>query len=75
MLFTKHCEIKKTNKACFAHDATYSDSKDVTKRSISCRILKYRAYKIAINPRNDGYQIRLISVVYKFCNKEPSERK
>ena len=23
------------NKACFAHDATYSDSKDLTKRTIS----------------------------------------
>ena len=28
------------NKACFAHDASYSDSKDLAKRTISDKILK-----------------------------------
>ena len=34
---------------CFAHDAAYSDSKDLAKRTISDKILKGRAYEI------DGY--------------------
>ena len=53
--FTKHCErIQKfreagnlkhlyrneLGKACFTHDAAYSDSKDLAKRSISDKILK-----------------------------------
>ena len=55
--FTKHCEriqnFRKTgnlkhlywnefDKACFAHDAAYSDSKDLAKRTISDKILKDR---------------------------------
>ena len=32
--------------ACFTHDAAYLDSKDLTKRTISDRILKGRAYEI-----------------------------
>ena len=35
-------------KACFAHNAAYSDSKDLAK-GISAKILKDRAYEIAIN--------------------------
>ena len=61
-LFTKHCErIQKfrgtgnlkhlyrneLEKACFAHDTAYSDSKDLAKRTISDKILKDRAYEIA----------------------------
>ena len=57
--FTKHCEriqkFRETGnlkhlyrnelyKACFAHDAAYSDSKDLAKRTISDKILKDRAY-------------------------------
>ena len=58
--FTKHCErIQKfretgnlkhlhgndLDKSCFAHDATYSDSKDLAKRSISDKILKDKPMK------------------------------
>ena len=56
-LFTKHCKFRETgnlkhiyknelDKACFAHDAAYSDSKDLAKRTISDKILKERAYKM-----------------------------
>ena len=37
------------DRACFAHDVAYSDSKDLTKRTISDKILKSRAYEIARN--------------------------
>ena len=32
------------DKACFAHDAAYSDRKDLAKRTISDKIFKDRAY-------------------------------
>ena len=48
-------------KACFAHDGAYYDSKDLAKRTGSDRILKDRAYEIAINTKYDGYQRGLAS--------------
>ena len=62
------------DKDCFAQDAAYSDSKDLAKRIISGKVLKERAYEIAINHKYDGYQRGLASVVYKFffCNKTQS---
>ena len=47
----KHFYIKELDKDCFAHDAAYSDSKDLVKRTISDKILKYKAYEIAIYPK------------------------
>ena len=40
------------------------------KKTISDKILKDRAYNIAINPKYDGYQKGLASVVYKFFDKK-----
>ena len=69
--FTKHREeikkfretrkLKKLNKneldkACFAHDAAYSNSEDSEKITILDKILKDRAYEIARNCNYDGYQ-------------------
>ena len=58
------------DKACFAHDAAYSDSKDLAKRTISDKILKDRAHQIARNHGYDGYQRALTSMAYKFFAKE-----
>ena len=33
-------------KSCFAHDAAYSDSKDLAKRAITDKILRDAAYEI-----------------------------
>ena len=54
------------HKACFAHDAAYSDSKDLTKRTVADKILKNKAFDIAKDPKYDGYQKGLASMVYKF---------
>ena len=69
-LFTKHSEriqkFRKTgdskhlcknelDQACFAHDAAYPDSRDLAKISISDKILKERAFEIAINWNYDIY--------------------
>ena len=63
---SKNIYRNELDKACFAHDATYSESKDLVKRTISDKILKDRAYEIARNPRYDEYQRVLASMVYKF---------
>ena len=58
-----HIYKNELEKACFAHDAAYPDSKDLTKRTISDKILKDRAYEIAINCKYDGYQGGLASMI------------
>ena len=56
------------DKACFQHDITCSKSKDLVKRSD--KVLKDKAFKIASNPKYDGYQRGLASIVYKFFDKK-----
>ena len=58
------------DKACFAHDAAYSDCKDLTKRTAADKILKNKAFGIAKDPKYDGYQSGLASMVYKFFDKK-----
>ena len=58
------------DKACFAHDAAYSDSKDLTKRTVANKILRNRAFNIAEDQKYDGYQRGLASMVYKFFDKK-----
>ena len=63
------------DKACFAHDVAYSDSKDLAKRIVSDKILKERAFEIARNSNYDGYQTALASMVYTFFDKKTGSRK
>ena len=58
------------DKACFQHDAAYSDSKDLVKRTQSDKVLKDKAFTIANNPKYDGYQRELASMVYRFFGKK-----
>ena len=58
------------DKACFAHDAAYSDSKDLTKRTAADKIFKNKAFNIAKDPNYDGYQRGLASMVYKIFDKK-----
>ena len=51
-------------KACFAHDAAYSESRHLAKGIISDKILKDRAYEITINLKYDGCQRGLASMMY-----------
>ena len=39
------------DKACFAHDAAYSDFKDIKIRTAADKILRDKAYKIAKDPK------------------------
>ena len=60
----------KLDKACFLHDAAYSDSKDLSKRTQSDKVLKDKVFAIANYPEYDGYQRRLASMVYKIFDKK-----
>ena len=59
----------KPDKACFQHDMAYGKSKDLVKRTQSDKGLRDKAFKIASDPKYDGYQRRLASMVYKFFDK------
>ena len=54
------------DKVCFQHDMTYGKSKDLAKRTQSDKVLRDKAFNIAINPKYDGYQRRLTWMVYNF---------
>ena len=57
-------------KACFQHDMPYGKTKDLVKRIQSDKVLKDKAFKIASDPKYDGYQRGLASMVYKFFDKK-----
>ena len=58
------------DKACFQHDMTYNKFKDLEKRTQSDIVLKNKAFKIASNPKQNGYERGLASMVYKFFDKK-----
>ena len=58
------------DKACFKHDAAYAKYKDAENRLISDQKLRNSAYDIASNPKYDGYQRGLASMVYKFFDSK-----
>ena len=60
------------DKAYFQHDMAYGKSKDLIKRTQSDKVLKDKAFKIASDPKYDGYQRGLASMVYKFFDKKSS---
>ena len=70
---TKYIYKNKLDKACFQHDMAYGDFKDLKRRTQSDIVLKYKALKIASNPKYDGYQRGLASVVYKFLTRNKKE--
>ena len=69
---THYIYMNELDKACFTHDAAYSDSKDLTKRTVADKILKNRAFNIAKDKKYDGYQRGLASMVYKFFDSKVS---
>ena len=58
------------DKACFQHDMVYGKSKDLVKITQSVKVLKDKGFKIASDPKYDGYQGELVSMVYKFFDKK-----
>ena len=55
---------KKLDKVCFQLDMAYGDFKDLTRRTVSDKILRDKAFNIPKNPKYDGYQHGLASMVF-----------
>ena len=60
------------DKACFQHDMVYGKSKDLAKTTQSDKVLRDKAIKSASDPRYDGYQRGLASIIYRFFDKKSS---
>ena len=58
------------DKACFKNDMAYGDFKDLARRKASDKVLRDKSFNIAKNPKYDGCQRGLASMVYKFFNKK-----
>ena len=58
------------DKAYLQHDMVYGKSKDLVKRTQSDKVLRDNAFKIASDPKYDGYQRGLASMVYNFFDKK-----
>ena len=58
------------DKACFQHDMAYGDFKDLARRTASDKVLRDKAFNIAKNPKYDGYQKGLASMIYSFFDKK-----
>ena len=58
------------DKTCFQHDMAYGDFKDFKKRTAADKVLRDKAFNITKNPKYDGYQRELVSMVYKCFNKK-----
>ena len=59
----------KFNKAVFQHGMAYGDFKNVTRRTASDNTLHDKAFNITMNPKYDGYQKDLASMVYNFFDE------
>ena len=59
----------KLDKACFQHDMAYGKSNDLAKRTESDKVLRDKAFKIASDPKYDGHQRGLASMVSKVFDK------
>ena len=66
---TSYIYKNELDKACFQHHMAYGDFKDLKRRTASDKILRDKAFDIAKNPKYDGYQRELASMVYKFFDK------
>ena len=49
---------------------SYRDFKDIARRRASDKVLRGKVFNIAKNPKYDGYQRGLTSMVYKFFDKK-----
>ena len=71
---TRYIYRNELDKACFQHDSAYAYHKDLINRTEADKVLRDKAYDIASNPKYDGYQSGLASMVYKFFDKKSTSK-
>ena len=52
---------------------SYGDFKDLKRRTFSDKVLRDKAFNIAKNPKYNGYQRGLDSMVYKYFDKKSKD--
>ena len=67
---TRYIYRDELDKVCFQHDSAYADHKDLINRTEADKFLRDKAYDIASNPKYNGYQRGLASMVYKLFDKK-----
>ena len=67
---TKYIYGNELDKACFQHYMTFEDLKDFARRTATDKVLRDKAFNIAKNPKLDGYQRGLASIIYNFFDKK-----
>ena len=67
---SKYIYQNELDKACFQHDMTYGDFKDLPRRTAADKVLRDKAFNFANTPKYDRYQRGLASMVYKFFDKK-----
>ena len=60
------------DKACFRHYMVYGKPKDLAKRTHSDKVLREKTFKIVSDPKYNGYQRGLASMIYKIFDKKSS---
>ena len=72
---TNYIYKNELDKDCFQHYMAFGKYKDLERRTQSDKILKDKPFEIANNPKYDGYQRGLTSMVYKFFDKRKGIKK
>ena len=67
---TNYIYKNELDKACFQHDMACGKCKDLEKRTQSDKLLRDKAFAIENNPKYDGYQRELASMLYNFFDKK-----
>ena len=68
--YSRHIYQNELDKACFQHDVTHGDFIDLYRRAAADKLLHDKAFNIAKNPKYDGYQRGLASMVYKLSEEK-----
>ena len=69
---SRYIHQNELDKAYFQHDKAYGDFKGLPRRAASDKLLRDKAFNITENPKYDGYQRQLASMVYKRFHKRNS---
>ena len=61
---------KELHKAYFQQNMTCGNFKDLNRRTAADKLLRNKAFNIAKNPKYDGYQRGLASMIHNFFDKK-----
>ena len=67
----KYISKNELDKSCFQHDMAYGNFKDLARRTAADKSLREQAFNIAKDPKYDGCQREIASMVYNFLIKSP----